>query len=77
MLDILGVRVDALDEIGCLVKGLGFLMVHVPSEAYTFAQSQQGQGHDVVDRPMEGVTYPYLLTNIGSGEAAGVGVGRL
>lgn len=76
VLDILGVRVDPLDEIGCLVKGLGFLMVHVPSEAYTFAQAQQGQGgqapqgQDVVDRPMEGVTYPYLLANIGSGEAA-------
>ena len=60
-MDILGVRVDPLDEIGCLVKGLGFIMVHVPSEAYTF--EPQGQA----DRPMEGVTYPYLLVNVGSG----------
>lgn len=86
MWDLLGVRVDALDEIGCLVKGLGFLMVHVPSEAYTFAKAhgvgaQAGPqsistagaaSQDVVDRPMEGVTYPYLLVNVGSGERRGV-----
>lgn len=73
--DILGVRVDPLDEISCLVKGLGFLMVHVPAEAYTFVQSHGGgaigstaAGQELVDRPMDGVTYPYLLVNVGSGE---------
>jgi pantothenate kinase len=58
---MLGVQMESLDELGCLVKGLGFLMVHVPSEAYTFA------GAEAVDRPMDGISYPYLLANVGSG----------
>jgi type II pantothenate kinase len=31
-----GVELLPVDEIDCLVKGMGFLMSHVPSEAYTF-----------------------------------------
>ena len=58
---MLGVNLVSRDEIDCLVKGMGFLMLHVPAEAYTF------HGRRPVDRPMEGVQYPYMLVNIGSG----------
>jgi len=33
---LLGVTLDSLDEICCLVKGLAFLMGYVRGEAYTF-----------------------------------------
>ncbi len=61
MREILDVHMESLDELGCLVKGLGFLMVHVPTEAFTF------HGATAVDRPMDGIVYPYLLANVGSG----------
>ena len=55
----LDVNLSAVDEIDSLVKGVGFLMCHVPAEAYTF------NGRQPVDRPMDGVAYPYLLVNVG------------
>ncbi len=33
---LLGVSLDPVDEIDCLVKGMAFLMSHVNAEAYTF-----------------------------------------
>lgn len=55
---VLGVTLTAVDEIDALVVGVGFLMAHVPAEAYTF------HGRAPVDRPMDGVSYPYLLVNV-------------
>lgn len=59
---MLGIHLDARDEIDCLVKGMIFLLAHVPLESYTF------EGSMIKDKPKDqGVQYPYLLVNVGSG----------
>lgn len=72
-----GVDLVPADEIDCLVKGMGFLMSHVPAEAYTFhgrrlvdvgSPGAPERGfHDDDETAPCGPGYPYLLVNVGSG----------
>ena len=68
-ISMLGVDLEARDEIACLVKGMAFLMANEGAgtkgfgpEAFTF------EGQEIIERPKAaGLEYPFLLANIGSG----------
>jgi type II pantothenate kinase len=68
-ISMLGVDLEARDEIACLVKGMAFLMANEGAgtkgfgpEAFTF------EGQAIIDRPKDsGLEYPFLLANVGSG----------
>ncbi|KAJ9649739.1 hypothetical protein H2201_001884 [Coniosporium apollinis] len=60
--EALGVKVQAEDEMECLIIGLDFFITEIPSEVFTYSETD----------PMHFVEaradiYPYLLVNIGSG----------
>ena len=61
-LDILQVNLDAKDEIDCLVKGMAFFMAHYEGEAYTWEGDKSN--HRLA---RSGMSYPYMLANVGSG----------
>eukprot|EP01083_Nonionella_stella_P004485 12988_1 len=66
--DRLGVTLAKGDELSCLLKGLNFLLKHIPDECYYFDSmnspddSQTSTAYD-----MQSDCFPYLLVNIGSG----------
>ena len=64
----LGVEVQKLDEIECVVRGCNFLLNHIPDEAFSF-QKDATIGNKKIYHTFEDEkdTYPYLLVNIGSG----------
>ncbi|GFS24453.1 pantothenate kinase [Elysia marginata] len=60
----LGVTVDKVDEIACLIEGCNFLLKHIPDEAFCYMR------HGNPEYKFQGVDsdiFPYLLVNIGSG----------
>ncbi|KAL8224569.1 hypothetical protein R6Q57_020044 [Mikania cordata] len=58
----LGINLDKVDEMDCLVSGANFLLKSVPSEAFTYMNGQRNYEQIDLDD-----LYPYLLVNIGSG----------
>ena len=64
----LGVEVQKMDEIECVVRGCNFLLNHIPDEAFSF-QKDASVGNKKIYHTFEDAkdTYPYLLVNIGSG----------
>ncbi|KAA8533152.1 hypothetical protein F0562_033315 [Nyssa sinensis] len=58
----LGVSLDKVDEMDCLVAGANFLLKAVHPEAFTYMDGQKG--YVQIDH---NDLYPYLLVNIGSG----------
>ncbi|XP_065055956.1 4'-phosphopantetheine phosphatase-like [Rhopilema esculentum] len=64
----LGVKVDKLDEMECLIKGCNFLLKNIPNECFTFQRGDDLKKprynfQNVDSRSL----FPYLLVNIGSG----------
>eukprot|EP00112_Aurelia_sp_Birch-Aquarium-sp1_P015547 Seg3456.1 transcript_id=Seg3456.1/GoldUCD/mRNA.D3Y31 product="Pantothenate kinase 4" protein_id=Seg3456.1/GoldUCD/D3Y31 len=64
----LGMKVDKLDEMECLIKGCNFLLKNIPNECYTYERGDANRKprynfQNVDSRSL----YPYLLVNIGSG----------
>ncbi|GFO45494.1 pantothenate kinase 4 [Plakobranchus ocellatus] len=60
----LGVTVDKVDEIACLIEGCNFLLKNIPDEAFCYMR------HGNPEYKFQGVDsdiFPYLLVNIGSG----------
>jgi pantothenate kinase len=64
----LGVKLVKMDEMECLIRGLNFLLMNIPCEAfsYNFKESSDLVKYEevVFDAPR---LFPYLLVNIGSG----------
>ncbi|XP_011071090.1 pantothenate kinase 1 [Sesamum indicum] len=58
----LGITLDKVDEMDCLVRGANFLLKTVHHEAFTYMDGQK----DYVQIDHKDL-YPYLLVNIGSG----------
>ncbi|KAH6826775.1 pantothenate kinase 2 [Perilla frutescens var. hirtella] len=58
----LGIILDKVDEMSCLVAGANFLLKAVNREAFTYMESQK----DFVQIDHKDL-YPYLLVNVGSG----------
>ena len=58
-------RIDKEDEMGCLIKGLNFLLKNIPDEVFEFQRHVQPeykfQATDI------DTVFPYLIVNIGSG----------
>ena len=63
--DNLGVSINKLDEMKMLVDGLNFVLAHVHNEVFTYSHETKKQ--IFVPPKDDGVQYPYLLVNIGSG----------
>ena len=61
----LGVDVVREDEMACLIKGLDFFIAEIPSEVFTFDDTDPENAVEFQDKSHE--VYPYLLVNIGSG----------
>eukprot|EP00795_Rhopilema_esculentum_P015027 gene15027-6187_t len=64
----LGVKVDKLDEMACLIRGCNFLLKNIPNECFTF------QKDDDLKKPIytfqnvdSRSLFPYLLVTIGTG----------
>ncbi|ETV84697.1 pantothenate kinase [Aphanomyces astaci] len=70
--DHLGIALQKCDELEALIRGMVFVMRHVPDECYTFknvALHSQGMGEatkQIMSTPQSEL-YPFLLVNIGSG----------
>ncbi|KAF0687231.1 Aste57867_20993 [Aphanomyces stellatus] len=70
--DNLGICLEKVDELECLIRGMVFVMRHVHDECYTFnnvSLHSQGMGEatkKIVKTPQSEL-YPFLLVNIGSG----------
>lgn len=62
MRTVLGVEVLREDEMGCLIMGLDFFITEIPSEIFSYADSDPMH----FEEPHTNI-YPYLLVNIGSG----------
>ncbi|RQM26097.1 hypothetical protein B5M09_002563, partial [Aphanomyces astaci] len=60
--DHLGIALQKCDELEALIRGMVFVMRHVPDECYTF---KVGQSNEIFSGCDE--LYPFLLVNIGSG----------
>ncbi|MES1915511.1 MAG: hypothetical protein MHM6MM_007440, partial [Cercozoa sp. M6MM] len=71
----LQVRLCKDDELHCLLRGLNFLLRHVPDECFCFRDPTQALTStengdidaEVQHVSMQGEIFPYLLVNIGSG----------
>ena len=61
----LGVDVVREDEMECLIRGLDFFISEIPSEIFTYDDSDPENA--AVFQEAQGDIYPYLLVNIGSG----------
>lgn len=61
----LGVDVVREDEMGCLIMGLDFFITEIPSEVFTYDDTNTET--PVEYQPAQSDIYPYLLVNIGSG----------
>ncbi|XP_043466840.1 4'-phosphopantetheine phosphatase [Leptopilina heterotoma] len=60
----LGLLVDKVDEICCLIKGCNFLLKNIPCESFQFERHANPEYHFQKTTPN---IFPYLLVNIGSG----------
>lgn len=62
----LGVDVVREDEMECLIMGLDFFITEIPSEVFTYNDTDPDNAIQFQDAQADNV-YPYLLVNIGSG----------
>ena len=58
----LGVSVEKLDEMQCLIDGCNFLLKHIPNECFQYVKSEFVFQNLICEE-----VFPYLLVNIGSG----------
>jgi len=65
----LGCQVRKSDELHCLLRGLNFLLTHIPDEIYFLKEPASQAPSDKISWNIreEGDVFPYLLVNIGSG----------
>jgi len=64
----LGMKVDKLDEMKCLITGCNFLLKNIPNECFTFDRGDEKRKHRYNFQSVDSRTlFPYLLVNIGSG----------
>ncbi|KAL3672424.1 hypothetical protein V7S43_003107 [Phytophthora oleae] len=69
----LGIELQKADEMDALIKGLNYVLRHVPNECYTFVNvipDTHGLGSatkKMLPKPDKRDLYPFLLVNIGSG----------
>lgn len=62
----LGVDVVREDEMECLIMGLDFFITEIPTEVFTYNDTDP-ENHSVEYQEASEDVYPYLLVNIGSG----------
>ena len=61
----LGVNVVREDEMECLIMGLDFFITEIPTEVFTYDDTDPDNAVEYQETRAE--VYPYLLVNIGSG----------
>jgi type II pantothenate kinase len=61
----LGVDVVREDEMGCLIMGLDFFITEIPTEVFTYDDTDPDNAVEYQEPRSD--LYPYLLVNIGSG----------
>lgn len=64
----LGVKLVKKDEMECLIRGLNFLALHIPNEAFSYNFKESSSEPVVYEEVFTPASlYPYILVNIGSG----------